>query len=240
MPIEVPSLKGNRKTYLVVGGVAAAFVAYRWYQARASSATATPTDTTMDSGSVTDAAGGSYGPGNVQYGGADITTPSETPTTNAQWTSVAVQALINTGYDGAAVQAALGRFLTDQTLSTDQETIVRAAIAVAGNPPVGTHTITHIPTPTPATPTAPSQAPGNLHTRSSTATGFTAQWNAVPGATRYRVVVPSLGYDWQTASLVHDIPVPANKRKTRITVQVSAGNAAQQFGPMAQYWSTTK
>lgn len=247
MALGIPSIKQNKKLYVAVGGAAAAFVAYRWYQNRsAASAAAAPVDpNATDTSSVTDATGGAYGPGNVQYGGADITGDTSTLTTNAEWTNTAVTLMVQQGWDGATVQAALGKYLTDQALTTDEETIVRSAVAVAGNPPQGSHAIVHIPNPTPSTPTtptasAPTQAPSGLHTRSSTTTGFTAQWNAVPDATRYRVVVPGLGYDWQTASLVHDIPVPANKRKTRIVVQVYAGNNNQQFGPMAQYWSTTK
>jgi len=162
MAIEMPDLKGNKKVYLWVGGAALLFVGYRWYQSRqaASAAAATPVDATLGTGSVTDAPGGAYGPGNVQYGGADITTPTETPSTNAQWSTAAVTALVNQGWDGMTVQTAIGRFLTDASVDTGQETIVRAAIGAVGNPPQGNHTIIHMPTPAPSPTPTPTPTPG--------------------------------------------------------------------------------
>lgn len=57
-------------------------------------------------------------------------------TTNAQWSQAAVSALTNAGYEGDTVLAALGVYLTGGTLSASQETIVNAAIAAEGYPPV--------------------------------------------------------------------------------------------------------
>jgi hypothetical protein len=193
MALEMPDLKGNKKVYLWVGGAAVLFVGYRWYQSRqvAATAAATPTDTTMGTGSVTDAAGGAYGPGNVQYGGADITAPTETPKTNAQWSNAAVTALVNQGWDGMTVQTALGRFLTDASLDTGQETIVRAAIGAVGNPPQGAHTIIHMPTPTPSpTPTpgakyGPISGPPVLSLGAVTRTSIRVTWQPLKNATAY-------------------------------------------------------
>jgi hypothetical protein len=200
MPLDMPDLTGNKRTYAIVGGAAAAFVAYRWYQSRSAVDTSTPVDATLDTGSVTDAAGGSYGPGNVQYGGADVSGESETPTTNAEWTAAAVTALVNQGWDGATVQAALGRYLTDQTLSTEQETIVRSAIAVAGNAPQGSHTIIHMPTP--ATPAATKpKAPAGFVTAMSTKNAATVTWSSVTGATSYEVFQTSPSTWWGSSTV---------------------------------------
>lgn len=243
---SLKDLKGNKKVLVYAGSAAGGYVLYRYWKARQASAAATvvpagPTDTSVAQG------GGGTAMDNTNVGNSTLNTPAS----NAEWTQNAVSLLANQGWDGATVTAALGKYLAGQGLSDAEITIVQSALAIAGSPPVGAYGLIRVSNPpatttttppattTPAS-TAPTAAPGNLHTRVSTTTGFTAQWNPVPGATRYRVVVPDLGYDWQTASTVHDIPVPAARRKTRITVQVSAGNNSQQFGPMAQYWSTTK
>ncbi|WP_333746433.1 hypothetical protein, partial [Streptomyces sp. IBSBF 2950] len=56
---------------------------------------------------------------------------------NAEWTQRAVELLANAGYDPAVVYAALGEFLARRALDKTEATIARAAIAAAGEPPVG-------------------------------------------------------------------------------------------------------
>jgi len=141
MPLNIPSWKDPKakKVYMLAGAAAAGFVAYRWWQSR--STPVTSVDSTMDTGSVTDAAGGGTAEGNVQYGGANI--GSDVPLTNADWTNRAVQLLVDQGWDGKTVQVALGKYLNRQDLTDAEVEIVQAAIAVAGFPPVGTYTILH-------------------------------------------------------------------------------------------------
>lgn len=142
MALNLPSWKDPkaRKVYLMVGAAAAGFVGYRWWQARNTSA-GRPVDSTLGTGSVVEGGGGGLAPGgNVQYGGADIGGEGP-PATNADWANLAVQLLVNQGWDGATVQVALGKYLNRQALTDAEVNIVQAAIAVAGSPPVGTFTI---------------------------------------------------------------------------------------------------
>ena len=57
------------------------------------------------------------------------------PSTNAEWAQQAEAYLSNIGYDAQTVAAALGKYLTGQTLTSDQSAIVAAAKGFFGNPP---------------------------------------------------------------------------------------------------------
>lgn len=141
--IDIPKVGKVKKTYVYVAvGGTAAYVGWKWYNARAAGATA---DTAYTTGDVTDsdiAASGVVGAGgvsgNTQYAGT--TTDGTTDTvigTNAQWTQQAVSLLSNAGMDPVAVYAALGDYLAQRGLTVDEQSIVRSALAAAGNPPVG-------------------------------------------------------------------------------------------------------
>lgn len=55
-------------------------------------------------------------------------------TSNAQWAQAAEQMMGSNGTDATA--AALGKYLTGQPISSDQQTLVQEAIAIEGYPPV--------------------------------------------------------------------------------------------------------
>lgn len=55
-------------------------------------------------------------------------------TTNAQWAQAAEQLMGSNGADATA--AALGKYLTGQPVTSDQQTLIQEAIAVEGYPPV--------------------------------------------------------------------------------------------------------
>ena len=65
---------------------------------------------------------------------------SATPTTNAEWATVATSDLVNEGYSSTSVTAALGAYLAGAELTSAQVTIVQAAIALTGQPPVAAAT----------------------------------------------------------------------------------------------------
>jgi hypothetical protein len=67
------------------------------------------------------------------------------PSTNASWAQEVESYLGNLGYDPMAVAAALGKYLTGQTLSSDQAAIVAAAQGFWGNPPQGAPPISTTP-----------------------------------------------------------------------------------------------
>jgi hypothetical protein len=223
--IDLPDMSGKKKTYLMVGGVAAAYVGYRWWKARAAPAAAAVGETSVDAGTVTDSPGGSYGPGNVQYGGADITSDSSTPSTNAAWTNQAVTLLVQQGWDGATVQGALGAYLTDQSLSSTQATIVRAAIAVAGSPPQGSHSIIELHTPSAPASTKPT-APAGFRIATVGKTSAVATWAATAGATSYEVARVSGPWSGETTVTTPHVTFTGLRPGTRYTYRVRAVSAA--------------
>lgn len=93
--------------------------------------------------------GSSYYPSSgYGYGGGTAGSPTGTSTTstvsyasNAAWAQAAQAGLASLGYDPTTVAAALGAFLAGSTLTPDQASIVQAAEAEFGAPPVGTFTI---------------------------------------------------------------------------------------------------
>src|SRR5215831_14848067 len=83
---------------------------------------ASPYGTTPSLYGYDDPSTGSFISG-VGSGGSYVTAPS----TNASWAQQVESYLQNLGYDPMAVAAAIGRYLTGQTLTADDQTIVNAA-----------------------------------------------------------------------------------------------------------------
>lgn len=78
--------------------------------------------------------GTNYGYGYYNAGQPQEYSPQAT--TNAQWSAAAVSALTAQGYTGTQVLGALGPYLAGQPISASQASVVQAAIAVEGYPPV--------------------------------------------------------------------------------------------------------
>lgn len=219
-------------------GVAGAggFVLWRYYQASRAAQAAPAPDGTMDTGSVTDAAPGVGGGGNVQYAGSTQAGDASI-TTNSAWTQAATDYLTNTaGYGAQAVVEALGNYLAGNPLTDAQITIVRAALAVQGQPPQGgPYTIKH--TTNPTTPAPSSQRPAMIDpsslviTSHSAAAGVRVQFNPVPGATQYQGSFNG-GQHWFLSlgpAIGATAPAPGAPRfkaKQRVTLQLRAVNAA--------------
>src|SRR5215472_675434 len=158
-----PPMKKSTKNWLIIGGVGAAGIVI-WYIMRARSQTGTgTTDPNIDpaTGVPYSEEYGGYGVGGGPYAfgyndpgtGAYITgTQAVTqPSTNASWAQQVEAYLQQIGYDPTAVGAALGKYLTGQTLSSDQQGIVAAALGFFGQPPQGA--------PNPVTTPPPGQVP---------------------------------------------------------------------------------
>ncbi len=123
---------------------------------------------TFDEGALTDTGefgGGSSWPyaagptGDVGYTGAD-----QSPRTNPEWGTAAVDALEGAGYDRTASAAAVGAYLGRQQLTAAQAIMIRAALGLIGSVPSGSYAVTTAPTvtatPTPVTPkAAPTTTP---------------------------------------------------------------------------------
>jgi hypothetical protein len=235
--LGVPSVKGNKKVYLYVGGAAAVYVGYRYWKSRsaASTATTTPTDTTLGSSGVTDTAGGAYGPGNVQYAGTGSI--NGTLQTNAEWTQAAVQNMVSQGWDAQATSVALGKYLSAQALTDTEATIVQTAVALTGPPPSGSYYIIHT-TGTTSTTKAPVSAPGGFHNIQPGRTAWTAGWNAVSGATGYEVQYKWTGTSAKTSNT--NANIWGLKPNTKYEYRVRAYNATGS-GPWSSYqWFQTQ
>lgn len=84
---------------------------------------------------------GGYGAGDLSYAAGGVTyTGSVVPaagfSSNAQWSQAAEQYMVGNGGDANAIGNALGKYLTGNALTPDQQTLVEQAIAFEGYPPV--------------------------------------------------------------------------------------------------------
>jgi hypothetical protein len=147
-------MKKSTKNWMIIGGVGAAGIVI-WYVMRSrsqSSSTASTTDPNIDptTGQPYASEYGGYGVaggGVPNYGGYyDPTTGSfiggtgavvTQPPTNASWAQQVEAYLGQVGYDPTTVAAAIGKYLTGQALTQDQEAIVAAAAGFYGQPPQG-------------------------------------------------------------------------------------------------------
>lgn len=152
-------MKKSTKNWLIIGGVGAAGLVI-WYVMKSRSAS------NQQAASAGDLASQGIDPNtgipySQEYGGygAMGTTPSLygyvdpttgafisgagagstvlQPTTNASWAQQVEAYLQTLGYDPIAVGAAIGKYLTGQSLTADQQSIVAAALAFFGQPPQG-------------------------------------------------------------------------------------------------------
>lgn len=188
----------KKKVAIGVGVAGAAFVGFMYYQHAKDATTTDDTTATTDPGfedpgalpSVT----GAVSDDNSYGSGDSSTAPSVdqygfTGTTNDQWAQYATQQLLGSSdtWSGSDITVALGAFLLNKSLTTTQQNIVQAALAVAGYPPVGTHTIIsggNVPL---------TVAPTGLTSDAQTSTTVHLKWSAVAGASDYVVTRSDLG-----------------------------------------------
>ncbi|TFV29504.1 hypothetical protein E4K10_49910 [Streptomyces sp. T1317-0309] len=136
--VDAPVIGRVKKRYIFIpAGIAAAYVGWKWYQASRTPGRRPRTARTPPRSDR-------YRSEHLGCGGGDITGNNGSQTTdgtngmstNADWTNKAIELLTNQGYDGATVAAALGDFLAHQALDKNEASIARAALGVAGQPPV--------------------------------------------------------------------------------------------------------
>lgn len=193
--VDVPGLGPvKKKTVAIVGGLAAVFVLWRYWQARAAAEEPVPGDSDGDgfadggtlpsvSGAVSD--DNSYG---LPTDGAGGTTSPDsygfTGTTNSQWTQYAATQLSGSeDWSYTMILSALGKYLNGKPLDPTDMEIVQAAIALAGYPPVGQHPII----PAASSPSVSLPAPGGLRASNLSHNYVRLDWNAVSGADKYIV-----------------------------------------------------
>jgi len=189
--VDVPGVGGvDKRVLLGIGGIAAVFIGWKYYQSRSAASydpNAEPVDPGMEDPGTLPSVDGAVSPTN-SYGLPDTSSTGTTDsygftgTTNSQWTQYAANQL-SQGSDNwsyADILAALGKFIANKALTTTEQTIVQAAIAVAGYPPEGSHTVI------PGGNTKITVAPTGVKVVSTTETTVVLAWNPVAGAQDYR------------------------------------------------------
>lgn len=195
--VKLPGVGQVQKKHVLAGaGVVAAIVFYVWWSARqgnagAAAALGEPPGDALGTGleDTSGVPGTDYVPPVVQTP-PPVVNEDGVITNNAQWAVAAVNALEDVGVARATASLAVGRYLAGLDLSATAADIVRQAVALVGEPPVGDHPIKLEPVTTP-NPTLPSGAdlpgPTGLRATGSTKTTVTLAWSPVQGAEYYRV-----------------------------------------------------
>lgn len=224
----------KKKLVLGVGGVAAAFVLWRYWQARQAADTVVPGDSDgdgyADAGTLPSVEGAvrpdnDYGLDDGQQGGSSDSYGFR-GTTNSQWTQYAATQLsaASDRWSYGDVLDALGQFLANRPLTTTQQQIVQAAIAAAGQPPEGNHPII------PGGDVPITVAPTGLRVTGSTQTTVTLAWAAVAGASTYRIYRSGVAQAVGTASGTTG-SVGGLDPNTSYGFQVAAVTASGRVGP---------
>jgi len=217
----------NRPWIIGAGALTAGVLGYAWWTRGQSEAAAAQSALAQIPGPVEEP---TDTPGFDIIGG----TTTAQPATNAEWTQLAVERLVNQGYEGLAVYSALGKFLGRQPLTTAEADIVRAALAAAGQPPVtggSPFSVIGITPPAAVGLTTPILT-STLPVFRNGAWEYTIAWAPVPGATRYwfQHVGGSSGYLTTTKTNV----IRAAPGRTD-TWKFAAVNAANVKGPEATF-----
>lgn len=233
--VHLPVVGGlPKKAAIGVGALAAAYIGWRWYQARQAAAAAPAADATatdpgyQDPGTIPAVAGAGGAVSGLPYTGdpaagtGQLTDYGFTGTTNAEWTQYATNQLVQSQtWSYTDIVSALGQYLGNRPLSTVQVQIVQAAIAVAGYPPVGSFSIV------PGGDTGITVAPTGLQATSTSSTSVTLTWLPVAGAHGYHVD----GHSVQASTTGTTATLSGLTPSTAYTVTVAAEAANGSLGP---------
>ncbi|MEH0582546.1 fibronectin type III domain-containing protein [Streptomyces sp. B21-108] len=205
--VDLPGVgEVDRRVLLGVGGVAAAFLGWKYYQSRSAAAydpEAAPVEPGMEDAGVLPSVSGavsgdnSYGlpAGDGSNSGSSTDSYGFKGTSNSQWTQYAANQL-SQGSDSwsyAAIVGALGKFVANRALTSGEQEIVQAAIAVAGYPPEGSHVII------PGGDVPVTVAPTGLKVTKTGNDYVNLSWSPVAGARDYRVYRSGAGSSAQAA-----------------------------------------
>ncbi|MFJ6530885.1 fibronectin type III domain-containing protein [Streptomyces longwoodensis] len=230
--VNVPVAGRIKKAYIYVpAAAAAAYVGWRWYRSGKDSAEAPAgSDGMYSSPDLSDyglSTTGGAAPVTGNQGSVVTDGSGGALTTNDAWTDKAVEKLTNQGYDGQAVLAALGEFLARRSLDPSEARIARAALAAAGQPPVGgPYSVIEAATTGTATPAAPSGLRATAHTDHS----VNLAWNTAPGITQYAVYRSDTG-NMAVRAGAGSTSVYGLKPNTSYTFTVAAVGSTGKIGP---------
>lgn len=222
--VDIGGAKLNKKALYVAGAVGVGVVGYAWWTRKPEIPGEVVTESELDKlgDERIPTTGVPYDP-NVR--------PTQGIVTNAEWAIFATDRLNTLGYDPIVVADALGAFLDRRPLTPAEANIARAAIAQAGEPPVGR--------PWPVLTQQPVAsvgllAPANLRAIHTGFSGgqaiYTITWDPVAGAKDYhRIHVGGhQGFDPETAIQGQGVP-----HGQSMHWRIAARNAAGVIGPYA-------
>lgn len=219
-----------RNAVVGIGVAGAAFVGYRYWQARNGSGAAGDDSTISDGdfgavdSSIPDVLGAVSDTNSYGSDTGEDTTSTTTITTNAAWSQAAVSQLEQSDtWSYTDIVTALGNYLGSRPLTTTQTQIVQAAIAVQGYPPVGSFSLI------PGGTTTITTAPTGLHLVTSTKNSATVGFSPVAGAASYRAY-RGLGAN-VGSSVGPQIEVVGLSPNTTYKIYVRAVTASGTTGP---------
>lgn len=216
----------QKKILVVVGVGAAAYVAWRWFSAPASTPVTPVTSSTDADPSATGLIGSNVG--GSENTGNSSNTGTNAIDTNNKWFAEAVDRLANGGWNPQAVQSALGEFLTGQALDASEASIVRAAVgAMGGYPPNGPLTIKET---AGTTDVSKLPAPTGLKVTGTSSSTVDLSWSAVTGAKQYRVYRSGVSQNI-AASTDTKAQVGGLQPGKSYTFYVAAGLDGEKMGP---------
>jgi hypothetical protein len=235
--VDVPVVGSVDKRVLIgVGGVAVVFVGWRFYQSRSAAAydpEAEPVDPGMEDPGVLPSVAGAVRDDNA-YGLADGSGATGTDaygfhgTSDAQWTQYATaQLTASDSWSYTAIVTALGKYLKSKPLSTDEQMIVQAALAVAGPPPEH-----------PNLPTIPggnvkiTVAPTGVKASGQTTSSVVLSWNPVAGAQSYRAYRSGASTNVGTTDAPNtSMTISGLQPNTEYSFQIAADSMGDVPGP---------
>lgn len=235
--VDVPVVGSVDKRVLIgVGGVAAVFIGWKYYQSRSAAAydpSAEPVDPGMEDPGVLPGVAGAVSPDN-SYGLPDSSSGNTSDsfgfhgTSDSQWTQYATaQLTASDSWTYTAIVTALGKYLKGKALSSDEQLIVQAAIAVAG--PAPEH---------PNQPVVPggnvkiTVAPSGLKVVSTTTNSVVLSWSPVAGAQSYRAYRSGASTNVGTTDAPNTtMTISGLQANTEYSFQVAADSMGDVPGP---------
>lgn len=236
--IDIPKVGSIKKTQAIaVVGVAGGILVYAWWRSRSAvvddgqAAEEVPLPDPFQGLTESGAGGGGPASGySSGSGGSDTATSA--PTTNAAWSQLAAEKLASS-YEPQVIDAALGRYLGRQPLTTLDQEVVRAAIARAGYPPEnGPFTVIS------GGNTDITTAPTGLKAVASSSTAVDLTWAPVAGAASYRIYRGGVGQNVGT-SVDGVAQVGGLQPNVKYSFTVAAVTAAGKVGPQSTAASAT-
>ncbi|HEX5566661.1 MAG TPA: fibronectin type III domain-containing protein [Streptomyces sp.] len=231
--VDVPGAGKVKKRYVMIpAGIALVYVIYRWYQASRDDGPPA-SDGLYSSADLSDyGLSTTGGPTHITGNSGNVNTDGTNPdaiNTNADWTRKAAELLTTAGYDAQTVYAALGEFLARRSLDKTEASIARAALAVAGQPPVGgPYSVIEAAVTGPVALTAPT----GVKVTGTTTTSVTLSWNKVAGAGYYRIYRSGSSSNVGAVDAAHTtFTVGGLQPNTEYSFQVAADTTTDKPGP---------